>query len=233
MTRNVRTYDHFCVLARALELVGERWTLLVVRDLVSGPKRFTDLMDRLGGITPKTLTQRLRDLGEAGIVDADRAPGRREVRYQLTPAGEELVPAVEDLAWWSWRHAWRPPGPHEAVHAEHLLLAQRLVFERDIDDRKPTRWHLDFTDDGDYTLACDGEGWSLTSGPPADVDGAGADGVDVTVVGPMGGWMQFVRDPTPSGAEEAGLEITGRAPAVRRLERLLTRFRDLAVARPD
>ncbi|HWU59654.1 MAG TPA: helix-turn-helix domain-containing protein, partial [Microbacteriaceae bacterium] len=62
MTRNVRTYDHFCVIARALEDVGDRWTLLVIRDLLSGAKRFTDLMDRLGSITPKTLTQRLREL---------------------------------------------------------------------------------------------------------------------------------------------------------------------------
>ena len=74
MSRNVRTYDHFCVLARALESLGERWSLLVVRDLLSGPKRFTDLMDRCAGLTPKTLTRRLRDLeakGEIKILDAD------------------------------------------------------------------------------------------------------------------------------------------------------------------
>ena len=62
MTRNVRTYDHFCAVARALEQVGDRWSLLVIRDLLTGAKRFTDLMDRLGGITPKTLSQRLREL---------------------------------------------------------------------------------------------------------------------------------------------------------------------------
>ena len=59
MTRNVRTYDHFCLVARALERVGDRWSLLVIRDLLTGAKRFTDLMGRLGGITPKTLSQRL------------------------------------------------------------------------------------------------------------------------------------------------------------------------------
>ena len=53
VTRNVRTYDHFCLTARALERVGDRWSLLVIRDLLTGPKRFTDLMDRLGGITQR------------------------------------------------------------------------------------------------------------------------------------------------------------------------------------
>ena len=75
VTRNVRTYGHFCAVARALERVGERWNLLVIRDLITGPKRFTDLMDRLGGITPKTLSQRLSELEDAGIVIADREPG--------------------------------------------------------------------------------------------------------------------------------------------------------------
>ena len=85
MTRNVRTDGHFCPVARALERVGDRWNLLVIRDLITGPKRFTDLMDRLGGITPKTLSQRLSELADAGIVIADREPGRREVWYRLTP----------------------------------------------------------------------------------------------------------------------------------------------------
>ena len=111
MTRNVRTYDHFCLVARALERVGDRWSLLVIRDLLTGPKRFTDLMDRLGGITPKTLSQRLRELQDAGIVAADREPGRREVWYRLTPTGADLGPVIDALSWWGLRHAWRRPRP--------------------------------------------------------------------------------------------------------------------------
>jgi DNA-binding HxlR family transcriptional regulator len=56
VTRNVRTYDHFCLTARALERVGDRWSLLVIRDLLSGAKRFTDLMARLGGFAPTTIS---------------------------------------------------------------------------------------------------------------------------------------------------------------------------------
>src|ERR1700727_3822903 len=97
VTRNVRTYDHFCLTARALERVGDRWSLLVIRDLLSGPKRFTDLKDRLGGITPKTLSQRLRELEDTGILTADREPGRREGWDRLTPAGDELGTGIEGL----------------------------------------------------------------------------------------------------------------------------------------
>ena len=78
VTRNVRTYDHFCLTARALERVGDRWSLLVIRDLLTGPKRFTDLTGRLGGITPKTLSQRLRELETPGSLPptASRGGGR-------------------------------------------------------------------------------------------------------------------------------------------------------------
>src|SRR5687768_1181617 len=130
MARTTRTYDHFCSLARTLERVGDRWTLLVVRDLLMEPRRFTDLMARLGGITPKTLTQRLRELTDSGIVEAERTVGRREVWYRLTPAGEEFAPAVEALSLWGLRHARRPPRPGEPVHPEHLLKALRLVLKR-------------------------------------------------------------------------------------------------------
>src|SRR6185503_7708483 len=121
VTRNVRTYDHFCLTARALERVGDRWSLLVIRDLLTGAKRFTDLMDRLGGITPKTLSQRLREFEDAGIVTADREPGRREVWYRLTPAGADLGPVIDALGRWGLQHAWRQPLPGEPLHAEHLL----------------------------------------------------------------------------------------------------------------
>src|SRR4029077_17908899 len=121
VTRNVRTYDHFCLTARALERVGDRWSLLVIRDLLTGVKRFTDLMGRLGGITPKTLSQRLRELEDAGIVTADRETGRGEVWYRLTPAGAALRPVTDARGGWGLHLAGRRPPPGEPLHAEHLL----------------------------------------------------------------------------------------------------------------
>ena len=142
MTRNVRTYDHFCLTARALERVGDRWSLLVIRDLLTGAKRFTDLMDRLGGITPKTLSQRLRELDDAGIVAADREAGRREVWYRLTPTGADLAPVIDALGRWGLRHTWRLPRPGEPLHGEHLLRAATQAIDLASDDHEPARWHI-------------------------------------------------------------------------------------------
>jgi DNA-binding HxlR family transcriptional regulator len=232
-SRNVRTYEHFCVLARALEQVGDRWSLLVIRDLLSGPKRFTDLMDRLGGITPKTLTQRLRELEDNGIAAGDREPGRREVWYTLTEAGADLAPAIQALSRWGWRHAWRPPRHGEALHIEHMLRAMTLVFNGrraeeieeadELDDHAPARWHLQFADDGDYTIeeaAGNGVGgWSLTaSAPHGPVD------ISLRTTTPV--WMEFMSDPHLDHAQELGIEISGARSARRRFERLLLTFRN-------
>ncbi len=171
MTRNVRTYDHFCLTARALERVGDRWSLLVIRDLITGPKRFTDLMDRLGGITPKTLSQRLSELADEGVVAVDREPGRREVWYSLTPAGADLVPVIDSLNWWGLRHAWRRPQAGEPLHAEHLLRSVIQAVEHAGADHKPARWHFRIDGD-DYLAESDGRHWTITAkapSAPADV----------------------------------------------------------------
>jgi len=90
MTR--RSYRQHCALARALDLVGERWTLLVVRELLTGPKRYRDLLANLPGMGTNLLATRLRDLQEADLVEHD------EAHYSLTPRGCELEPAVLALA---------------------------------------------------------------------------------------------------------------------------------------
>ena len=137
----------------------------MIRDLLTGAKRFTDLMDRLGGITPKTLSQRLRELEAAGIVTADRKPGRREVWYRLTPAGAELAPVIDTLGWWGLRHAWRPRHPGEPLHGEHLLRNAIRAIDRATDDHEPARWHFRL-DGADYLAESDGRQWSLTAKAP-------------------------------------------------------------------
>ena len=93
-----RTYNHFCPVARSLEVIGEKWSLLIVRDLLRGPQRFTDLLRGLNNITPKWLTLRLRELESAGIVERDQEPGRKEVRYRLTEKGQKRL--AEDTRQW-------------------------------------------------------------------------------------------------------------------------------------
>jgi DNA-binding HxlR family transcriptional regulator len=208
MTRNVRTYDHFCLTARSLERVGDRWSLLVIRDLLTGAKRFTDLMDRLGGITPKTLSQRLRELDDAGIVAADREPGRREVWYRLTPAGADLRPVLDALSRWGLQHAWRRPLPGEPLHAEHLLRSVTQAIDLAVDAHEPARWHFRL-DGADYLAESDGHRWSLTTGaPPAPAD--------VTITGTTRALTTLI-----FAGSDAEIDIDGETGAVQRFRRLI------------
>jgi DNA-binding HxlR family transcriptional regulator len=209
MSRNVRTYDHFCTVARALESVGDRWSLLVVRDLLTGAKRFTDLMDRLGGITPKTLSQRLSELAEAGLVLADREPGRREVWYRLTPTGADLGPVIDALGWWGLQHAWRWPRAGEPLHAEHLLRAVTQAIDETAGDREPARWHFRL-DGADYLVESDGDRWSLTAAAPAGP-------AEVTITGTAQALAGFI-----FGAPDPGLDVAGEAAPVARFRQLIS-----------
>jgi DNA-binding HxlR family transcriptional regulator len=206
--RNVRTYGHFCLVARALERVGDRWTLLVIRDLLTGAKRFTDLIERLGGITPKTLSQRLRELEETGLVTADREPGRREVWYRLTEAGADLGPVVEALHQWGLRHAWRRPHAGEPLHAEHLLRTAVEAIDRAGNDRRPARWHLRL-DGQDYLVASDGDRWSLTAEAPTA-------SAEVTVTGTAAALAALIFNQS-----DRDLVIAGDTEPVRRFRALI------------
>jgi DNA-binding HxlR family transcriptional regulator len=208
VTRNVRTYDHFCLTARALERVGDRWSLLVIRDLLTGTKRFTDLMDRLGGITPKTLSQRLRELEDAGIVAVDREPGRREVWYRLTPAGADLGPVLEALGRWGLEHAWRRPQPGEPLHAEHLLRSAIRAIDLAAGDHGPGRWHFRL-DGADYLAETDGRQWSLTTGAPLAP-------ADVTITGTTQAMTALI-----FAGSQAGIDIAGESGPVERFRKLI------------
>ena len=209
MTRNVRTYDHFCLTARSLERVGDRWSLLVIRDLLTGAKRFTDLMDRLGGITPKTLSQRLRELEDSGIVTADREPGRREVWYGLTPAGADLRPVLDALSRWGLQHAWRRPLDGEPLHAEHLLRSATQAIGLAADDHEPARWHFRL-DGADYLAENDGHQWSLTTGAPSAP-------AEVTITGSTRALSALI-----FAGSDADIQITGETEAVHRFRQLIS-----------
>jgi DNA-binding HxlR family transcriptional regulator/putative sterol carrier protein len=96
-----RKYEDGCAIAQALDVIGERWALLVVRELVLGPKRFTDLLDGLQGASSDVLTQRLRDLSDAGVVRRRRlGPPAAAWVYELTEWGAELEEIILELAHW-------------------------------------------------------------------------------------------------------------------------------------
>ncbi|MDQ4126802.1 MAG: winged helix-turn-helix transcriptional regulator [Actinomycetota bacterium] len=123
-----RTYDDGCAAAHALDLVGERWALLVVRELLLGPKRFTDLRAGLPNTSPNVLAQRLRDLEGAGVVRRRKLPPPAASRvYELTDWGMELEPLIIGLGRWGARS---PALPREAeLGVDSLVLSFRTMFD--------------------------------------------------------------------------------------------------------
>jgi len=109
-------YNQWSPDARALDLVGDKWTLLIVRDLASGPRRFVELQRVLPGISTEQLRSRLNRMVADGLLTRQRyreVPPR--VDYELTDRAKELLPVVGELARWGYNWAWSPPRPDEAI----------------------------------------------------------------------------------------------------------------------
>lgn len=102
--------DQYCPVAHSLGLVGERWSLLVVRELMQGPRRYTDLVDGLPGIGTNILASRLKDLEAGGVVQKTKLPPpAASTVYELTPCGQDLRPVLHELARWGARTLGPPP----------------------------------------------------------------------------------------------------------------------------
>ena len=123
-----RKYDDGCAVSHALDLIGERWALLIVRELLLGPKRFTDLRAGVSGASPDVLAQRLRELKDAGVVRQRKLPRPVGSRvYELTDWGGELEPIVTQLGRWGSRS---PSLPHDAEPSvDSLVLSLRSLFD--------------------------------------------------------------------------------------------------------
>jgi DNA-binding HxlR family transcriptional regulator len=105
----MKSYRQFCSVAKALDIVGDRWALLVVRELLLGPRRYSDLLDGLPGVGTNVLATRLRELEKAGIVTRRRLPAPTAVTvYELTGDGEDLRGIVDALAQWGSRRLTHP-----------------------------------------------------------------------------------------------------------------------------
>ncbi|CAN5502201.1 winged helix-turn-helix transcriptional regulator [soil metagenome] len=155
-----KTYGHYCAAARSLELVGDKWSLLIVRDLLAGPQRFSDLKASLRSITPKLLTTRLRELEAAKVLERDEEPGRREVWYQLTPAGLELRPVIRELLIWGAGYA-EPPAPTDTVSVRRAgVMFSAILNRRQLFPAAPALWELRFDAETTSYIRFDGVQWS-------------------------------------------------------------------------
>lgn len=122
-----RSYGQYCGLARALDVVGDRWNLLIVRQLLMAPSRYRELLDGLPGVATNLLADRLRDLETAGVVERRLAEEGNAIVYALTPWGAELREPIESLIRWSTPLMTRGPGG-DRFRAEWLVVPLRALL---------------------------------------------------------------------------------------------------------
>jgi DNA-binding HxlR family transcriptional regulator len=208
-----RRYDQGCGTAHALDLIGDRWALLVVRELLLGPKRFTDLREGLPGIGPNVLSQRLKELEDAGVVrQRVLPPPAASSVYELTEWGSELEPIVIQLGRWGARS---PSLPAEVdTQPEWLILGLRATYAPE-GQPPPLVYELHLDDEVFWARPDDGA-LSVGRGPASDPD-AILTSEPETLVRMIRGAI------TPAAAVRSGaLKVEGDRKA---FERFLTLFR--------
>ncbi len=163
-----RTYNEACGIPRALDRVGERWSLLVIRELMLGPKRFTDLRTGLPHVGPDVLSQRLRDLEEAGVLARRKLPPPAASQvYELTDWGRELEPVLIALGRWGARAPAAPEGCGMSFDAH--LLSLRTLFDPSLAQGFETALELRL-DDQRFRAVVSGGELSLERGEVSDPD---------------------------------------------------------------
>lgn len=163
-----RTYGDPCGVARALDLVGERWALLIVRELLLGPKRFTDLRAGLPHVGPDVLSQRLRELESAGVLSRAKLPPPAGSRvYVLTDWGHELEPVVLALGRWGSQAPF-PRGDAE-LGPDSLAIALKTVFDPTAADGLNATYELRLGEERFSARVADG-GLALARGSAANPD---------------------------------------------------------------
>jgi DNA-binding HxlR family transcriptional regulator len=163
-----RSYGDSCGIARALDLVGERWGLLIVRELILGPKRFTDLRAGLPNVSADVLSQRLRDLERAGLLHRHKLPPPSGARvYELTPRGYELEPVLLSLGRWGSRAPLPTSPPQLGVDA--LAVALKTMFDPQAADGVSRDYDLRLAEHR-FSVRVAGGSLELERGEPRDPD---------------------------------------------------------------
>lgn len=210
-----RNYGQYSGVVSALELVGERWALLIVRDLLVGPRRYTDLKAGLPRIPTNILSTRLKELQEGGVIR--RAPLHHSVVYDLTDAGRQLEPVVIALGRWGLS-VTDEPAADDIVTADSLTMDLRSAFRSDAAGTFESTTYRARISDVDLTLRVDDR--TLRVAPstpnmaPADVDFSAGHGIRSVIAG----------DVTADAAIEQGIVriLAGNADLMRRFAETFT-----------
>jgi DNA-binding HxlR family transcriptional regulator len=164
-----RTYGDACGIARALDIVGERWALMVVREMLLGPKRFTDIREGLPHVSPDVLAQRLRELETAGVVRKRTLPPPAASQvYELTPSGLALEPAIVELGRWGGANA-APPEEGMGMSLDSHVVSLRTLFVPELAEDFDARVDLRLGDQHFRAMVAGGE-FEIIRGEGQDPD---------------------------------------------------------------
>src|SRR5687768_14982543 len=217
-------YQQYCALARALDVAGDRWTLLIVRELTPGPRRFTDLLDGLPGISRNVLTDRLRDLERDGVIARQELPppAARQV-YDLTDDGGGLAAAIAPLiAWGARRMSAREPT--DTFHPRWAAIAMSILADRDAASGLRETYQF-VIDQYAFHLVIDDGSVQLRDGS--------ADDPAVTWTTDEETWSQIAAGTTTASAaiDTGALTVRGDTKAAKRLRKIFSRTQMLAGAK--
>jgi DNA-binding HxlR family transcriptional regulator len=221
------SYGQFCPVAKAMELLDERWTVLVVRELIASSRHFNDLRRGLPRMSPTLLSRRLQQLTTAGLIE--RRQFGPEVEYTLTPAGEELEPIIRALGVWGTR--WIPSLGDRDLDPKLLLWDMRREVDHTCVPRRRTVLHFTFPAAAPRTR----DWWLVITPDEADLcDADPGHDIDLQITADLRTLTDIWRgDRTWSSALRAGaLDLTGPEPLRRALPSWFHQSPFAAVPRP-
>ena len=207
----MRSYGQYCAVAKALDVLGDRWTLLIVRELLlAGPSRYTDLRAGLPGIATNLLADRLRELEAAGLVAREEAPPPvATTLFRLTPRGEAIGPVLNELGVWGVPLMAEGPAPEDQFRARWLAWPAELFLTDTEPDGPPLMVELRAGDDP-VVLEVSGGEVQVRPGVAADPD-AVVTGSPHVMLGVLSGGLELAE------ARRRGLTIEGDAGVLERL----------------
>jgi DNA-binding HxlR family transcriptional regulator len=195
-----RDYGQYDAITRSVELIGERWALLIVRDLLVGPRRYGELAAGLPRIPTNVLATRLRELQEAGIIR--RAPRSRIIVYELTPYGRELEPIVLALGAWGFK-AMGDPREDQVVTPDSMTMALRTAFRASVAAELPATSYEARFGGAELVVRVEGSSLEVTRGAgEVDLAFAAGPGIRQVISGEL----------TPADAIDTGVVEVLRGP---------------------